>query len=163
MRRSLAVLLAALLAAGCDSGARSPAPAPATSATARPARTPNPYASNTHDVCKAINQLLADGAARFGSDVGTMVGHLAGSNPADADKSKASALAGLGDLAGKVRAAGQRAADPELATAVNAVADNLDRLAADPTLLDGVRTKADLPAVNMKVTSAASPLTGICA
>jgi hypothetical protein len=159
---AVCLAVAGQVLAGC-SGTPSAAPATAASATPRPSRTPNPHASNTHDVCTAINQLLADGAARFGSDVGTMVGHLAGSNPADADKFKASALAGLGDLAGKVRAAGQQATDPELVTAVNTVADNLDRLAADPTLLDGVRTKADIPAVNKKVTSAASPLTGICA
>jgi hypothetical protein len=151
-----------LLLAGLALARATPAPAPAPSSAPPPSPTSNAYTSNTHEVCTAINQLLADGAARFGTDVGTMVGHLAGSNPADADKYRASALAGLKDLAGKVRAAGASAADPRLVTAVNTVADNLDRLAADPTLLDGVRSKADIAVANQKVTSAASPLVGIC-
>jgi hypothetical protein len=163
MRFVVALLLAGLALTGCASTASTAAPSPAASPAPRPSRTPNAYASNTHAVCTVLNQLLADGAATFGTDVGTMVGHLAGSNPADADRFKAQALAGLKDLAGKVRTAGLGAADPQLVTAVHTVADNLDRLAADPTLLDGVRSKDDIVAVNQKVTSAASPLIGICA
>jgi hypothetical protein len=154
-------VLAVLVVAGCSTPPA--APATAASATPRPSPTRNPYASNTHDVCTAVNQLIADGVARFGTDVGTMVGHLAGSNPADAGKFKASALAGLKDVAAKVRAAGLGATDPRLVTAINTVADELDRMASDPTLLDGVRTKADIPGVNQKVTSAAAALVGICA
>jgi hypothetical protein len=117
---------------------------------------------NTRQVCTAVNALVADGVARFGTDVGAMAGHLAGGNKPEAEKSRASAQGGLADLAGKVRGAGQPAADPILVTAVATVATKLDALATDPALLTGVRTVADAPAVNQRVAAATDPLTGIC-
>src|SRR5437660_69401 len=165
MRRLLAVVaLGGLAIAGgaCDKGPAAPAAAATASRSAAPSPSVNPYAANTHEVCTAVNELIADGVARFGTDVGAMVGHQAGGNQAEADKSKASALAGLKDLAGKIRSAGQPAADPAVSTAVGTVADNLGQLAADPTLLDGVKSAVDVPTVDRKVTAAAAGLTSVC-
>jgi hypothetical protein len=165
MRRLLAVVALgglALAGAGCDNAPAAPAAAATASRSASPSPTVDQYAANTREVCAAVNQLIVDGAARFGSDVGAMVGHLAGGNQAEAGKSRAAALAGLKDLAGRIRSAGQPGADPRVVTAVGTVADNLERLAADPTLLDGVRSAADVPAVDQKITAAATGLTSVC-
>src|SRR6266545_5014503 len=129
MRRLLAVAALgglALAGAGC-SGRPVPPVAAAHPSSAPPvSRAASPYAANTHEVCAAVNAVVADGVTRFGTDVGTMAGHIAGGNQPEADKSRTAALA------------------------------------ADPTLLAGVKTVADVPAVNQRVTAAADPLTGVC-
>src|SRR6266545_3224559 len=162
MRRLLAVAALgglALAGAGC-SGRPVPPVAAAHPSSAPPvSRAASPYAANTHEVCAAVNAVVADGVTRFGTDVGTMAGHIAGGNQPEADKSRTAALS---RLTGKVRGAGRPAADPVLASAVGSVADRFAALAADPTLLAGVKTVADVPAVNQRVTAAADPLTGVC-
>lgn len=164
MRRLLAVVaLSGLALAGAGCGRSTAAPAAASpSHSASPSPTVNPYAANTHEVCTAINQLIVEGAAKFGTDTGAMVGHLAGANQVEADKSRAAALSGLKDLAGRIRAAGQPAADPNLSKAVATVADTLERLSTDPSLLADVKVPTDVPAANQKVTAAANALTGVC-
>ncbi|OLB80480.1 MAG: hypothetical protein AUI14_06655 [Actinobacteria bacterium 13_2_20CM_2_71_6] len=161
MRRLLAVVaLGGLALAGAGCGAK-PVPPPAAAPTSA-SPSSDPYAANTHEVCATVNQVVADGVARFGSDVGALAGHLTGGNKPEADKARAAALARLKDLAGKGRNAGQPAADPAVAGAVGTVADRLDALAADPTLLAGVKTVADTPAVNKRVTTVTEALTGVC-
>jgi len=153
MRRLLAVVaLGGLALAGAGCGAK-PVPPPAAAPTSA-SPSSDPYAANTHEVCATVNQVVADGVARFGSDVGALAGHLTGGNKPEADKARAAALARLKD--------GQPAADPAVAGAVGTVADRLDALAADPTLLAGVKTVADTPAVNKRVTTVTEALTGVC-
>jgi hypothetical protein len=165
MRRLLAVaVLGGLALAGTGCGSRT-VPPPAAAPSSPPVRAshaPNPYAANTHEVCTAVNALVADGVTRFGTDVGTMAGHLTGGNKTEADKSRSAALGRLTELSGRVRDAGQPAADPLLVHAVGTVADQFAALATDPTLLAGVKTVADVPAVNARVAGAAEPLAGVC-
>ena len=162
MRRLLAV--AALCAlAGCSrpappTAAGPPTPTPA----ARSSATADPFAANTQVVCTSISGVVKDGAARFASDLGAMVGHLAGGNQPEADKSRRSAHDRLTELGAKVRSAGAPAANPVLVSAVGSVASRYDALAADPAFLAGVQTVGDLPAANQRVAAATDPLGGVC-
>jgi hypothetical protein len=164
MRRLLAV--AALCAlAGCSrpappTVAGPPTPTPAATSATTPSG--DPYAANTQAVCTSINGVVKEGTARFATDLGAMVGHLAGGNQPEADKSRRSAQARLTELAGKVRSAGTTAANPVLVSAVGAVASRYDALAADPAFLAGVKTASDLPAANQRVAAATDPLGGVC-
>jgi hypothetical protein len=164
MRRLLAVAVLAGLAfaAGTGCGSRTVPPPAAPSSPVRASHASDPYAANTHQVCTAVNALVADGVTRFGTDVGAMAGHLSGGNKPEADRSRGAALGRLTELSGRVRDAGQPAADPDLVRAVGAVADRFAALATDPTLLAGVKTVADVPAVNARVAGAAEPLAGVC-
>ncbi len=166
MRRLLAVaVLGGLALAGAGCGSKPVPPAAAAPSTPSPAASSggtDPYAVNTHEVCSAVNGAVRDGAARFATDLGAMVGHLAGSNQPEADKSRKAAQGRLTELAGNVRGAGQPAADPVLVTAVGSVAAGLDALAADPAFLTGVKTVGDIPAANRRVAAAAQPLGGVC-
>jgi hypothetical protein len=163
VRRLLAVaVLGGLALAGTGCGSRTVPPPAARSSPVRASHPPDPYAANTHEVCTAVNALVADGVTRFGTDVGAMAGHLSGGNRTEADRSRSAALGRLTELSGRVRDAGKPAADPLLAHAVGTVADGFAALAADPTLLAGVQTVADVPAVNARVAGAAEPLAGVC-
>jgi hypothetical protein len=166
MRRLLAVAaLGGLALAGAGCGSKPVAPAAAAPSTPSPAtssRGPDPYATNTHEVCSAVNGAVKDGVARFATDLGTMVGHLAGGNQPEADKSRKSAQSRLTELAGNVRGAGAPAADPVLVTAVGNVASRFDALAADPAFLTSVKTVSDVPAANRRVTAATEALAGVC-
>ena len=165
MRRLLAVAVLgglALAGAGCGSKPVPPAAAAPTRSSASPSRGADPYAANTHEVCTAVNGAVRDGVARFATDLGAMVGHLAGGNQPEADKSRKSAQGRLTELAGNVRGAGAPAADPVLVTAVGNVATRFEVLAADPAFLAGVKTVGDVPAANQRVTAATDPLTGVC-
>jgi hypothetical protein len=161
MRRLLAVAaLGALALAGCGSKPVPPATAAAPSTPSTPAATTTD--PNTQAVCAAVNGAVREGAVRFATDLGTMVGHLAGGNQPEADKSRKAAQSHLTELAGKVRGAGAPAADPVLAGAVGSVASRIDALAADPTFLTGVKRVGDLPAANQRVTAVTEPLGGVC-
>lgn len=164
MRRLLAVVaLGTLALAGCGSKPVPPAAAaPSTTPPATPTRGPDPYAANTHEVCSAVNGAVHDGTARFATDLGAMVGHLAGGNQPEADKSRKSAQHRLTELAGTVRGAGAPAADPVVVSAVGGVASRFDALAADPAFLAGVKTVDDVPAANRRVAAATEPLAGLC-
>jgi len=163
MRRLLAV--AALCAlAGCSKPvtpptAGPPAPTPAVTPSSTAA---GQYAANTQAVCTSINGVVREGAARFATDLGAMVGHLAGGNQPEADRSRKSAQGRLTELAAKVRSAGATAADPVLVSAVGTVASRYDALAADPAFLAGVKTVSDVPAANQRVAAATDPLGGVC-
>src|SRR5256885_5988253 len=113
MRRLLAVaVLGGLALAGAGCGSKPVPPAAAAPSTPSPAASSggtDPYAVNTHEVCSAVNGAVRDGAARFATDLGAMVGHLAGSNQPEADKSRKAAQGRLTELAGNVRGAGQPA------------------------------------------------------
>jgi hypothetical protein len=165
MRRLLAVAALgglALAGAGCGSKPVPPAAAaPSTPPAASPSG-PDPYATNTREVCSAVNGAVKEGAARFATDLGAMVGHLAGGNQPEADKSRKSAQSRLTELAGNVRGAGAPAADPVLVSAVSSVASRFDALAADPAFLTGVKSVSDVPAANRRVTAATEPLGGVC-
>jgi hypothetical protein len=158
------------LIAGCGTGvqrgpagsARSDAPAIA-SATRSPAPSPaDPTAANTRQVCDAINLAVAEGATSFGSDLGSMTGHLAGGNRSAAAAARRSALRELTSQAGRVRAAGAPALNPAVRTAAETTARNLERAAADPGLLAGVKAAIDVTPVLSRITSAATPLIGVC-
>jgi len=159
MRRLLAV--AALCAlTGCSKPAPPTAVGPPTPTPAAPSA--DSFAANTHVVCASVNGAVKEGTARFATDLGAMVGHLAGGNQPEADKSRRSAQGRLTELAAKVRSAGTTAANPVLVTAVGTVASRYDALAADPAFLAGVRTASDVPAANQRVAAATDPLGGVC-
>jgi hypothetical protein len=159
MRRLLAV--AALCAlAGCSRPAPPIAAGPPTP-TPRSA-VPDQFAANTQEVCASVNGAVKEGTARFAGDLGAMVGHLAGGNQPEADKSRRSARDRLTELGTKVRSAGAPAANPVLVSAVGSVAARYDALAADPAFLAGVKTVGDLPAANQRVAAATDALGGVC-
>ena len=162
MRRLLAVAALGALA-GCGSKPAPPAAGPPTpTPAARSSATADPFAANTQVVCSSINGVVKEGTARFATDLGAMVGHLAGGNQPEADKSRKSAQGHLTELGAKVRSAGASAANPVLVTAVGSVASRYDALAADPAFLAGVRTAGDVPAANQRVAAATDPLGGVC-
>lgn len=159
------------LVAGCADGTGTPVGGGAVSTPAVAAPTPTAApsspdpgtAADTHRVCDAINQAVAQGASAFGTDLGSMVGHLAGNNRAAAETAKQSALHRLSALAATVRSAAAPAVDPVVRAAAENTAGNLDRVAADPGLLTGVKTVMDMSPVLGRITSAADPLTNVCA
>jgi hypothetical protein len=160
MRRLLAV--AALCAlTGCSKPAPPTVAGPPTPTPAAPSSA-DPFAANTQVVCASVNGAVKEGTARFATDLGAMVGHLAGGNQPEADKSRRSAQGRLTELAAKVRSAGTTAANPVLVSAVGNVASRYDALAADPAFLAGVRTASDVPAANQRVAAATDPLGGVC-
>jgi hypothetical protein len=168
---SVGVLAAALVAlAGACSSKPSPTPKAGASATGSvappaggvPSGSASALAANTHDVCGAINAKLAEGILTFGNDLGTMVGHLSGSNKAGADQAKAAAIKQLKDLAGNVRTAAKPAQDPAVREAAETTATLLERYAADPALVTGVKTAADVTPLLTKVTHAADALNNVC-
>jgi hypothetical protein len=118
---------------------------------------------NTHQVCAAINEAVAKGAAGFGTDLGAMVGHLAGNNPTAAQAARDSAMRRLAGLAATVRTAAAPALSPAVRTAAESTASNLDRIVADPGLLVSVKTLVDMSPVIGRITSSADPLTNVCA
>jgi hypothetical protein len=134
-----------------------PGPAPATAAPSS-----DPTVVNTHQVCSAINDAVARGTSGFGVDLGAMVGHLAGNNPRAAQEAKDSAIRRLTGLAATVRMAAAPALNPDLRTAAESTAGNLDRIAADPGLLVEVKTILDMSPVIGRITASADPLTNVC-
>ncbi|GIH19954.1 hypothetical protein [Rugosimonospora africana] len=168
---ALAVAGAALtLITGCGTGdQRAGGPAGPGAPAAAPTVTPAPAASsadattaNTRQVCDAINLAVAQGATTFGADLGSMTGHLAGGNRSAADDARRSALRELTSLAGKVRAVATPALNPAVRAAAETTAGNLDRAAADPGLLGGVKTAIDVAPVLSRITSTANPLMAVC-
>ena len=160
------------LAGGCGAGGHAatgarPArnvPAPSSpSAWPSAPRSADAVEANTHQVCGTINRAVAAGATAFGTDLGSMVGHLAGANPAAAGKAKSSALHQLTALAATVRSAAAPALDSGVRAAAENTAGSLERIAADPALLAGVRTTADVVPVLTRVTATTDPLTNVCA
>jgi hypothetical protein len=140
---------------GTSAGASGSAPGGASSAA-------KPGGTGTRQVCDAINQAVSDGETAVGTDVGSIVGHLAGGNQSEADKAKAAALAHLKEMAGKIRTAGAPAQDPAVRNAVQEAATNLEKLATDPGLLAGVKSAADVTPVIQKVNTAIGHLTTAC-
>src|SRR5207248_2456552 len=101
MRRLLAVAALGALA-GCGSKPAPPAAGPPTpTPAARSSATADPFAANTQVVCSSINGVVKEGTARFATDLGAMVGHLAGGNQPEADKSRKSAQGHLTELGAK--------------------------------------------------------------
>jgi hypothetical protein len=169
MRRLALVSLAAAAAipvavAGCGSaggGAAAGAPA-APSTTAPSAGFSPPVTENTRQVCDKINRAVADGAAAFGRDLGTLAGHLAGGNTADATAARKSALARLTALATTIRAAAGTAEDTEVRASARRTADQIDALAADPALLSGLKSTKDLAPVIEKLSRATDEMNKVC-
>jgi hypothetical protein len=168
---SLAPMVAVAVAlAGCGStGGGTPSAGGPSSAdvSAQPGPSPSTSASglvtaNTKQVCDAINQAIAEGASAFGSDLGTLAGHLAGGNKAEADKARTTALNRLKTLATKVRAAAAGAEDSEVRAAAQHTADQITALASDPALLSGVRSASDLAPVIEKLTRATDEMNKVC-
>jgi hypothetical protein len=170
---SLAPLAATVVAlAGCGSaGGSSPSAAgtaiddsPSVSAPASPSAALASHAAtgNAKQVCAAINQAIAQGASTFGTDLGNIVGHLAGGNKTEADKAKTAALGHLKDTATKIRATGATADDPALRTAAQNTADAISALATDPALLGGVKSAADLKPLIEKMTRATDGMNSVC-
>ncbi len=135
---------------------------PTASAVASAVATPSP-AGSASAVCQQINAVVATDLTAFGTDVGTLAGHVSSKNTAAADKAKASALGRLTTLAGKIRSTGQAAPTVKVTSAAQATAGNLEQLAADPALLANVKAAADVPPVIQRVTSATDPLINACA
>jgi hypothetical protein len=168
----LAPLTAAAVAlAGCETSsggtpsAAGTGPAGEASVTASPA--PSASASgaiaNTRQVCDAINKAVAEGASAFGTDLGTLAGHVAGGNKTAVTKARTDAIAHLKTLASKIRTAGGSAVNPGLKAAARDAADQMAALAGDPNLLSGVKSATDLPPVIEKLTRATDGLNKACA
>jgi hypothetical protein len=175
MRRLLAAValaVVALVGTACSSSTTTTPPvasgsaAPGASTGGSPSggtsSSANPNGSNTRQVCDAINQAISDGETAVGTDVGSVVGHLASGNQGEADKAKVAALAHLKEMAGKVRTAGAPAVDPAVRNAAEEAAVGLEKLAADPGLLSGVKSAADVTPVIQKVNTAIGHLTTAC-
>jgi hypothetical protein len=161
------VLAAAFAVAACDTATGGTpsiggSSAVEAAASASPSPRPSLVTQNTKEVCAAINQAFAAGAAAFGKDLGTYAGHLAGGNKTAADKSRASALADLKTLAGKIRAAAGTAEDSEVRAAAQHTADQITELANDPALLSGVKSASDLAPVIEKLTRATDEMNKVC-
>ncbi|MEN3304918.1 MAG: hypothetical protein V7603_1120 [Micromonosporaceae bacterium] len=172
--RRLAVLSLAPMAAmvvglaGCaangggtpSAGGTSPAGAavPASPST----RASVPVTADTRQVCDTINRAIAEGAAAFGGDLGTLAGHLTGGNKAAADKARTSAQGRLRTLATKIRTAAGPADDSEVRAAARHTADQITTLATDPALLSGVRSASDLAPVIEKLTRATDEMNKVC-
>jgi hypothetical protein len=170
MRRLAAagvLVLCALFGTACSSGSgRNTATGTAASASPGPGASPSPseapYAANTHQVCGSLNQVIATGASTIGTDLGTAVGHVAGGNSTEADKAKAAALTHIKSLATDIRTAAQPAQTQVLQQAADGAASNLETLAADPSLLVGLKSGSDVTPVLEKVTGATATLAKAC-
>jgi hypothetical protein len=169
---SVAAAAVLILASGCGSASAGALAAPADTGPASPSasgsagRPVSPSAdattADTHQVCGTIFQTVSAGASAVGTDLGAMVGHLAGANDSAAGASRDSALRRLGDLATRVRSTGAPALDPVVRTAAGETADRLQALAADPNLLTGVQNTDQLAPVLRKITTATNPMTTAC-
>ncbi|HKT02344.1 MAG TPA: hypothetical protein VJT31_22675 [Rugosimonospora sp.] len=167
---SLAALAAAALAlAGCDSGgAGTPTAAGASAGAQSPdtsAAQPSSDASvtaNTRQVCDRINQAVATNANAFGSDLGTLAGHLAGNNQAAAATARADAINRLKALAVQVRVAAGLAQDPAVQAAARDAAGQIEALANDPAALTSIKSAGDVAAVIERLTRATDAMNKVC-
>jgi hypothetical protein len=133
MRRLLAaaaLTAAALVAAGCTGGTPSTQPSPAvSSSSAAPSTDPSAAV-----ICADLkNKILDTDVRAFGAELGKMIAARAQGDKTAQAAAQQAAVDKLKEISGKLRADAAMASDPKLKDALTTSADNVDKLAADPS------------------------------
>ncbi len=135
MRRIMAAaaVAALVLGAGCskDSGGAgaSSSPTPSASPTLD-------VAANTKQVCDEVKQLNTDSAKKVGDAIAKATAAAMKGDEAGAKKAVDEANDITKDWVAKLRAAAAKAANPELAKALNDIADQVEKLLGEDATVD---------------------------
>jgi len=167
MRRILAAAALAAFALGAAActadGTVTASPssaAPTGSSTASSSPSPDPSASA---ICADLRTNVLDKDAReFGTDLGNMIAARAKGDTAAATTAQQAAVAKLHQISAKLRSEASTATNPDLQSALNQSADNLDKLAGDTNNFSKVDSLPAVSQTTQKFAEAVGEITKFC-
>ena len=165
MRRILAAAALAAFAfagAACTNGTVTTSPSSSAPATSVTTTSPSPDPSASAICADLRNNVLDTDAKEFGTDLGNMIAARAKGDTAAANTAQQAAVTKLHQISAKLRSQADMATNPDLKSALNQSADNLDKLANDT---DNFSKVDSLPAVSQttqKFAEALGTITKFC-
>jgi hypothetical protein len=164
MRRILAaaaLCAVAFLGAGCTGTAT---PSPSASATGGSTTSAAPSVDpSAQAICTDLKQNVLDTDAKaFGSELGKMITARASGDKAAEDQARQNAIAKLHEISARLRKAADAATDPQLKTALNNSATNLDQLAADTSNFQNINSLDAVSQTTQKFVQAVNDVTKFC-
>ncbi len=121
-----------------------------------------PAAGSVSEVCGTIRSAITADLTSLGTALGQVVGAATGNDAKRRLSAAQAANTALRKIGADITAGGTRATDATVRSAASTAAQQVNALAMDPTVLTGLDSMADVPAVTTRLTQATASIASVC-
>ena len=121
-----------------------------------------PAAGSVGEVCDAIRTAITADMTPLGTALGQVVGAAVGNDAKRRLTAAQAANTALRKIGADITSAGAPATDAKVRSAASTAAQQVNALAMDPTVLTGLDSMTDVPAVTARLTQATASIASAC-